>query len=222
LIYLRDVGEVPESPLRWELPNGYEVLRFHYRCIELAKIPIEEFRKLRLVGLSPLLLLTRGGAKREVVEEIIERLDEAKKPGLLLVTELLASLALPGDEDQEWIKWRFSEMFDQLRETKVYKELTKESLQEGLQKGLQEGLQKGLQEGLQKGLQEGELRGGRQVVVDVVRERFPELAPLVQKQVEAVTDAALLRRLIVKMSTASTLQEAVQLLVTLVNDEQKN
>jgi len=71
VIYLRDYGDVPQPPLRWEVTNGLEVLQFHYRSIELGKIPTEDLRQTRRVGLLPLLILTKGGATYEVVEEVI-------------------------------------------------------------------------------------------------------------------------------------------------------
>ena len=73
-----------------------------------------------------------------------------------------------------------------------------------------------------KGFEKGREEALRQAVVDVVQERFPEIAALAQKQVEGLEDITLLRRLNVKMSTAQTVQEAVQALITLDNDAKKN
>jgi hypothetical protein len=104
VIYLRDYGDVPQPPLRWEVANGLEVLQFHYRSIELGKIPVEDFRQTRRVGLLPLLILTKGGATYEVVEEVIAELEAAEKPELLPITELLASLVFKDEADQVWIE----------------------------------------------------------------------------------------------------------------------
>lgn len=89
LMYLRDVGEIPPPPLRWELPTGEVVLDFYYRCIELAKVSTQEFRGLGLPGLAPLMILTKDGAKREIAEEIIGGLVAKEQRGLLQVTKLL-------------------------------------------------------------------------------------------------------------------------------------
>ncbi|HEX9133212.1 MAG TPA: hypothetical protein VF844_13050 [Ktedonobacteraceae bacterium] len=75
VIYWRDYGDVPQPPLRWEVANGLEVLQFHYRSIELGKIPTDELRRTGRVGLLPLLILTKGGATYNVVEEVIAELE---------------------------------------------------------------------------------------------------------------------------------------------------
>ena len=75
---------------------------------------------------------------------------------------------------------------------------------------------------LQEGSQEGELKGLRKAVLAVVEERFAELAPLAKKQLDLVTDQALLVRLNVKMSTAQTIQEAAQPLIAIGAEEKKN
>ena len=62
VIYLKDVGIVPESPLRWNLPNGREVLQFHYESVELWKLSTESLRRTGLPGLLPLIILTKDGA----------------------------------------------------------------------------------------------------------------------------------------------------------------
>jgi flagellar biosynthesis/type III secretory pathway protein FliH len=77
-----------------------------------------------------------------------------------------------------------------------------------------------VKEGLEKGREEG-LRALRQAVVDVVQERFPEIAAFAQKQVEGMEDLTLLRHLIVKMSIAPTIQEAVQSLATTDNEAKR-
>ncbi|MGZ3625360.1 MAG: hypothetical protein ACXVB7_19950, partial [Ktedonobacteraceae bacterium] len=39
VIYLKNHSNVPRSPFQKGLPNGEEVVRFHYRSIELGKQP---------------------------------------------------------------------------------------------------------------------------------------------------------------------------------------
>ena len=45
VIYLKRDGDVPKSPFIRELPDGEEVVRFHYRSIELYNIPADELWK---------------------------------------------------------------------------------------------------------------------------------------------------------------------------------
>lgn len=194
VIYLKNDGSVPKSPLSWKLPNGREVLQFHYQSIELGKLSTEALRRAHLTGLLPLLILTKDGATREVVEEVIAGIEAAGKQELLPITKLLASLVFTSGPDKEWIIWRFKQMSDVLRETWAYQEI----------------------------LQEGELRALRQVFQDVVQERFPEIAPFAKKQVDGIEDTDILRRLNVKMSTVQTVEEALQYLLALSKDEKKN
>ncbi|HKF36540.1 MAG TPA: hypothetical protein VKB35_06520 [Ktedonobacteraceae bacterium] len=194
VIYLKNDGDIPRSPLNWQLPNGQEGLQFHYQSIELGKLPTEALRRTHLTGLLPLLILTRDGATREVVEEIIVGIEAAEKQELLPITKLLASLVFTSEPDKEWIIWRFNKMSDILRETWAYQEI----------------------------VQEGELRALHQAVLDVIQARFPEIFPYAKKQVDDIEDTEILRRLNVKMSTLQTVEEALQYLLALSKDEKKN
>jgi hypothetical protein len=78
------------------------------------------------------------------------------------------------------------------------------------------------QENIQKGLEKGKLEALHQVVLDVIQERFPEIAPYASKQIEGIGDAEVLRHLTVKMSTVQTAEEALQALLALAKDDKKN
>jgi predicted transposase YdaD len=170
------------------------VLQFHYESVELGKLSTETLRRTSLKGLLPLLILTKGGATREIVEEVISGLQVAEKKELLPITQLLASLVFTSELDREWITWRFNKMSDILRETWAYQEIMKE----------------------------GELRARHQDVLDVIQARFPEILPYAKKQMEGIEDTELLRHLNVKMSTAQTAEEALQYLLTVGKEEKQN
>ncbi len=194
VIYLRDVGEVPQSPLRWTLPDDRRILRFDYQIIELAKIPTDELRQKDLKGLLPLLILTQGGATHEVVEEVINKLVAAKQQELLPVTKLLSSLAFESEDDQEWLTRRFHQMQDILRETRAYQEI----------------------------IQEGKLEALHDALLKIVRERFPEMIEVMRKQIGGVVNPTTLEDLLVNISLAQNLQEALQALIALDKGEKKN
>ena len=111
---------------------------------------------------------------------------------------------------------------DILEDSWAYQEMVAKGLQQGLEQGLEQGLQKGLEQGLEQGLQKGEVRGLREAIVDVVQERFPEITVLARKQVDTLEDSALLRRLIVKISTAQTVKQAEQALATIAREKRKH
>ncbi len=81
--------------------------------------------------------------------------------------------------------------------------------------------QKLVKQSLEEGREEGKLEGLRQAVMDVVQEHFPEIVAFAQKEVEGMEDLTLLRQLNVKMGTAQTIQEAIQLLIAADNNAKK-
>jgi predicted transposase/invertase (TIGR01784 family) len=194
VIYLRDVGEVPQSPLRWPLPDDRQVLRFDYQIIELAKVPTEELRQKDLKGLLPLLILTKDGATHEVVEEVISKLVAAEQQELLPMVELLSSLVFTSGPDKEWILWRFNQMQNILRETWAYQEI----------------------------MQKGKLEALHDALLKIVRERFPEMIEVTQKQIGGIVNPTTLEDLLVNISLAQNLQEALQALIALDKGEKKN
>jgi predicted transposase YdaD len=192
VIYLLKDGEALPSPLSWKLPNGQEVLQFHYQSVELAALSPEDLHRSGEAGLLPLLPLTNGGARRETVESMFSGRLSAKKIELVPIGYTLASLAFSRENraEQDWLLRRFHEMHDILRETPIYQEILKEGREEGL-----EAL--------------------RQAILDVVTQRFPKLTRLAKKQVVVVEDPELLRHVLVKVSVAHTAEEAKQQLLAL-------
>ena len=199
VIYLKNHNSVPISPFIRGLPNGEEVVRFHYRSIELGKLAAGELLQTGLVGLLPLLPLTKDGARREVVEEMISGLISAEKTESLWIGYALASRVLT--DDLNWLRRRFAMLEDILRDTPVYQEV--------LARGVEEGLEKGVE----KGREEGKLEAQRQTLLDIVEERFPAITHVARRQAEAIKDPDVLRRLTVKISIVKTSQEAEQYLL---------
>src|SRR5947209_3972434 len=201
VIYLKDDGKVAKAPLIQELPNGRVVHRFDFEVIRLWEISAKELKQKGLVGLLPLLPLTKGGAQREVIEEAIVALTpagEEPKSELLTLMYGLASLAFEDETDQEWLIRRFIKMYDILRETRAYQEMTKESREEGRQEGLEEGRQ------------EGKLEALRQTLLTIAQERFhnAKMTRLTKGQATIINDPDVLQDLILKVSLAQTLEEA--------------
>src|SRR5438876_876289 len=191
VIYLKNHSDVPISPFIRGLPTGEEVVRFHYRSIELGKLVAGELLQTGLVGLLPLLPLTQDVARREVVEEMISGLISAEKTESLWIGYALASRVLK--DDLKWLKRRFAMLEDILRDTPVYQEV--------------------LAEGEEKGREEGKLEAQRQTLLDVVQERFPAIVRLAKQQADAIQDPEVLRRLTVKISVVKTSSEAEQYLL---------
>jgi predicted transposase YdaD len=103
-------------------------------------------------------------------------------------------------------------MYDILQETPLYQFLTKEAREEGLQEGLEKGRQEERRE---------EREALRQMIVDIVRKRFPKIVRLAKKQVAVVDDPARLRQLVVDISVAQTAAEVTQYLVAVDEEEEE-
>ena len=101
-------------------------------------------------------------------------------------------------------------MHNVLRETPIYQKMTKEAREQGLQLGLQQGLQQGWRQGL------------RDALLDVVLDRFPKLIRVARKQIAVIEEPAVLRHLIVKISSAQTAEEAKQYLLEADEDEDED
>jgi hypothetical protein len=192
LIYLRKDSKIAESPLIWELPNGEKILYFHFIVIKLWEITAEELIQTNLTGLLPLVPLTKDDGQYEVIDEVATKLATAKEFNLLEYALRFASLVFKEGSDYEWLIRRFA----------MYKDILEDSWV------------------VQEERREGELRGLHLAVQDVIQARFPEILPFVKKQIADIQDTEILRRLIVKMSTAQTAEEALQYLFT-VGDESK-
>ena len=140
-----------------------------------------------LVGLLPLLPLTKDGARREVVEDMISGLVSAEKTESLWIGYALATKVLK--DDLKWLKRRFAMLEDILRDTPVYQEV------------------------LAEGEEKGKLEAQHELLLDIVQERFPEIASLARRQADTIEDPEMLRRLIVKISIVKTSKEAEQYLL---------
>ena len=214
VIYLKDDGKVPSSPLIIELPNGQGVHRFDFGIIKLWEQSTAELEQMGLVGLLPLLPLTREGARREVVERTITRLTpagEQPRQDLLALSYGLASLAFENEADQEWLKRRFEMLYDMLRDTPAFQDIMKEGRQEGLAQGREEGLERGREEGRKEGHNEAL----RQALLAIVQARFPSPRMIRQAKGQAaiIDDPAVLQDLIVKVSLAESAEEAERYLL---------
>ncbi|MFL5659112.1 MAG: hypothetical protein ACJ8CB_33625 [Ktedonobacteraceae bacterium] len=201
VIYLRKDSNIAESPLIWTLPNGRETLRFYFIVIRLWEIPAEEIIQRGLLGLLPLVPLTKDGKRHELVKEMITELAAAQKYELLSQAKTIAGLVFTDTAEREWLERSFVMYRDIIEESWVY--------QENIQKGVEKERQQ-------------ELQRQRQALVTIVQRRFPEIIDFTKKQTDALEDPELLQNLIVQISLAQNVQEALLALITLDKSDKKN
>jgi len=147
-----------------------------------------------LLGLLPLLPLTKDGAQRVVIEEMVTRLVAAEQYDLLSEAKMFAGLVLKDETDREWLKRRFAVYKDILEDSWVYQEIKQES----------------------------ELKVLQHALLKVVQGRFPEMLEVTRKQIDGIENPASLEGLLVNISLAQDVQEALQALVALSKDTQEN
>jgi hypothetical protein len=102
-------------------------------------------------------------------------------------------------------------MLDEIiRESPAYKMMTKKAYEEGVKEGLERVLEQVRQE---------ELQQLWQLLVKIVKARFPRLERLAKKQGIVIEEAKVLADLIVKVSAARTMEEARQHLLAVDEGE---
>jgi hypothetical protein len=185
VIYLVEESPLVCSPYVISLPDGRTTQRLDFDTIKLWEIPPEVFEQPGLVGLLPLLPLTKGGRNRETVNRMIDRLKEVGKEDLLVLGHAFSWLVFMADgEDTEWLKARFFMQHDILKDTWVFQEIIKE----GLDKGEKQRLEKDL--------------------LQFVEIRFPTLLAQAKQTVEQQTPLERLQTMLSKLYRANTIEEA--------------
>ncbi|HEY6407386.1 MAG TPA: hypothetical protein VIY29_07960, partial [Ktedonobacteraceae bacterium] len=109
VIYLKQC-EVPEPLYQWTFPTGEVIHHFHFTVLKLWELPAQLLKQTGLVGIYPLMVLTKDGKRPEVVEDVITSLQQQEGKAaieLLSLTYIIASLAFESQEDHTWLKRRF-------------------------------------------------------------------------------------------------------------------
>lgn len=196
VVYLKET-KVVEPYYEHKLPSGMISHRFYYSAIKLWEEPGEILKQPGMEGLLPLLPLTKDGARREVVEEMITALQAANKEDLLPIAYAVASLVFTRREDKKWLKWRFEMLEDIMEESWAYQEM----VEKGQRKERAE-----------------RLHGLRQVILSLILNRFPLTANEAQQNLERLQNPEVLQRLIIEIAAVETSEEARRLLLEAVNN----
>jgi len=197
VIHLRK-RRVDKAPYVRRFVDGGITHRFHFRVVKLWEVTAQSIVDLGWDGLLPLLPLTKGGKRPEMVQIMIDRLaGENGDKDLLALAEMLGGLAFTKESEKVWFKRRFAMFQDIMKDSWVYQEIVQESEERGLAKGLQ---------------------AQRRVIVNIVRNRFPELEELASQHVAYMNDLDALSLLTVSVASAPD----VDALRKLLNDSIKS
>jgi len=197
VIYLREENDIAESPLVWAAPDGYEILRFYFVVVKLWELLSEDIIEMGLVGLLPLIPLTKDGKQHEVTERMIDKI-VAEQPGLLQWAKIFAGLVFKDEIDREWLERKFA----------VHDSIINESWV--------------IQEAIQKGKIEGQREGLSSAILKVIEVRFPEIVDLTKKPIKAIADMESLENLLLTVSGAKTGQEILHALINLDPNKKKS
>ncbi|HEY4035549.1 MAG TPA: hypothetical protein VGL94_16445 [Ktedonobacteraceae bacterium] len=147
--------------------------------------------------LYPLLPLTKGGATQKIVTHMFDLLSGEPHRELALIGYAFATRTfqlLKQYSDLQWLKERFRHMDDILRESPLYEWILEEGREEEKARSLTQT---------------------RQTIVEIVQERFPELAQLAEEVVATIDNLAQLVRLTGKLGNAQSAEQARQILLSL-------
>ena len=113
-------------------------------------------------------------------------------------------------------------MYDRLQETPLYKEMTRLATEKARAEALkeaEEALKKARAEALQEA-EEVRKKDLREMLLTLVQARFPKMSGLTKRLAGTIDQSSTLQTLILKISTASSLKEALQYLLEIIEEEE--
>jgi predicted transposase YdaD len=212
VIYLVKQHSIVNPLYEMKVPMGLTVHRFLFQNIKLWEIPPEVFKQENLSGLLPLLPLTKGGKRPEIVDEMIESLQQAGKTDLLPLAYAISALTFKKKHERQWLKERFANMEDILEGSWAYQEMVQKAAAKSLKQGLEQGKQQGLEQGKQQGLEQGK-KDMERTLVRFVELHFPDLGPLAKQQAIQAPTSQQLQDMLDQLFVAHTADEAKAILL---------
>lgn len=224
VIYLRNdrLIEEQEIPYIEKLPNGQPHHVFFYEAVKLWEVSAKVFLQPGVEGLLPLVPLTYDGKRREVIDEMIQRLVANHNSNLLSIAFNFATLVYDKADEQQWLIERFEMYEEELEESWVYQRILSKGLEKGLERGLERGLEKGLERGLEKGREVGQREALRETLVGFLNARYPMLVDLAREQISGITDTKRLQEIVNKIFYLQMASEIEEYLLSLHDDAAKN
>jgi hypothetical protein len=187
---------------RLDFPDG-RVLRFHYRVVQLNRLPWRRFVNAAnpvasaLMSKMKIAPRDRPRVKAECLRLLLTlKLDPARMRMIALFVD--AYLRLNDKEEQ-----RFQRSLDQAG----MEPSQREKIVEYVTSWEQRGIEKGLQQGLKEGRQEGRLEARREVLLDILDARFGPLDGRLLTRIRQMESIEELRRLTHLAATAGSIGE---------------
>ena len=174
------------------------VVRFRYRVVRLWEMEAREILQRGLVKIYPFVPVM--ASSREEVFQAEEGIYQSAELERSQKSDLLTALAIfAGMRDKSLAEELVERRRDLMIESPTYDMIKEE--------GIKEGLQQGIQQGLQQGIQQGQLEDAREMVSEVLEERFGVISPRVVQQVRMVSEREILRALLRRAIRCRSLEE---------------
>lgn len=183
VVHLLSDGKMKPPPLHWTEPIEGDVLKFHYRVIEVGDFLAEDILRRGEVALLALLPLTQGGATRKNVELMLGELNTKGNEDLALAAFTLVLAIFDRSEsglaDREWLVERYNNMYSMLHDLLHVDPMYQTILQEGRQEERQE-----------------RIRDLQQAALKIIRANFPQLEQVAEPRISALGDLQRLQQLV--------------------------
>jgi predicted transposase YdaD len=172
-----------------------------FQNIKLWEIPSQALLEQNLLGLLPLLPLTREGKQRETIEQMHQRLQQAGETDLLAIGYSIAFHHLTQENSHRWLEEIFMENENILEGTPLGDRI--------LERGVIRGLERGREEGRAQGLQ-----AQRALLLSFVKTHFPDELALANQQVGLIVTFPQAQELIDRLFVAHTDDEVKAVLLS--------
>ena len=192
-IYLQAVSDIPRGPKDACIPTGRRTLWFDFDNLELGEQGVARFRQLNLDAFYTLMLLCKDGARYEILDEILERLEQRKRKELIAITRFFAGKVFTSSADRKRLGRRFAMLRDFLQDSWTFQE----TLQEGREEGRQEGILL-----------------DKQSIETIAQTRFPDQVDSLKKKIASLNDLEQIHQILNAVATAPTADELRQFLTT--------
>jgi len=208
VVHLLNDGRMKPPPLHWTEPIEGDVLKFHYRVIEVGDFLAEDILRRGEVALLALLPLTKGGATRESVQLMLGELNTKENEDLALAGFTLAlaifdrSQSESGLADREWLKERYNNMYSMLHDLLHVDPMYQAIVQEGRQEERQE-----------------RILDLQQTALDLIKANFLQLEDVAKPRISALGDLQRLRQLVKALISAHSEEDVHQAFLACNPDE---
>jgi predicted transposase YdaD len=226
VLYLVKDSSIVEPPYTIDVSDDEIVHHFVFQNIKLWEIAPETLLEQDLPCLLPLLPLTEDGNRREVVQQMFRRLEQADKKNLFMIGYRFALRVLE-EIDQQWLKEMFMndensftplEILEIFEGTWMEDAIIQKFLERGMKQGLEQGVKQGLEQGVKQGLEQGleqELQALRATLLSFVEAHFPDQLVLARASASFTTTPLQVQELLQKLFAAHTGNEVREILLSI-------